>query len=362
MLRFALIAAASAVASYFPVRFLLSPSAFRADVATADVATYLHDDSLRHAARVKVQEAWVDSVYHTLSEEERVGQLFMIRAHSDKGAEYEAAVATQIERYKVGGVCFFQGTPTRQAELTNRYQAASRVPLLVAIDGEWGLSMRLKGVPAFPHQQLIGAVQDNALVYEFGQMVAAHCRRIGVNVNFAPDIDINNNAANPVIGDRSFGEDKYNVAQKGLLYARGMQEGQVMACGKHFPGHGDTDVDSHLDLPLIPFSVNRLDSLELYPFRELAKGGLMSMMIAHLSIPALDPTPHLPSTLSRPIVTGVLRQKLGFEGLIFTDALEMQGVVKYFPNGTASAKALAAGADVASMPVVSTCGVCVSPN
>lgn len=297
------------------------------------------------------EEHWVDSVFNVLTEEERIGQLFMIRAHSDKDAAYEEMVEDQVRQFKVGGLCFFQGTPERQAELTNRYEAAARLPLLISMDAEYGLGMRLKDAAiTYPRQLMLGAIRDNALIYDFGREMARQCRRLGVQVSFAPVADINNNPANPVINDRSFGEDRYNVSAKAYQLMQGLQDGGVMACAKHFPGHGDTNTDSHFDLPVIAKDTAQLDSLELFPFQFLAKNGIGSMMVAHLNVPSLDPRPNRPTTLSRPVVTDLLRNKLGFQGLIFTDAMEMQGVTKYFAAGQADVEALRAGNDIVLLP------------
>jgi beta-glucosidase-like glycosyl hydrolase/CubicO group peptidase (beta-lactamase class C family) len=298
------------------------------------------------------EDRWVDSMFNVLTPDERLGQLFMIRAHSDKGTDHIAGVEKLIREYHVGALCFFQGTPVKQVELTNRYQALTRhIPLMVAIDGEWGLGMRLKeNTISYPRQLPLGAIQDNWLIYEFGKEVARQCRRIGIHVNFAPVADVNNNAANPVINTRSFGEDRYNVAVKSNMYAKGMQDNGVMACAKHFPGHGDTDVDSHLDLPSITHDRARLDSIELFPFRELARQGVGSFMIAHLNVPALDTGMNRPTTLSRYTVTELLRKEMGFEGLAFTDALEMKGVTKHFKPGEVEAEALLAGNDMLVLP------------
>ncbi len=298
----------------------------------------------------RLQTAWADSVYNVLTDDERVGQTLMLRAHSDKGADYEAQVQAQIEQLHAGGVCFFQGTASQQANLTNRYQRVARLPLLVAIDGEWGLSMRLKNTMVFPRQMTLGALQDNSLIYEMGAEIARQCKRTGINVNFAPVVDCNTNPRNPVIGDRSFGEDKTVVAAKGWSYASGMQDNGVMACAKHFPGHGDADVDSHFDLPKINASIERLNEIEMVPFQLLKQQGIMSMMVAHLSIPSLDATPNQPSSLSRKIITDLLRNSWGFEGLLFTDGMEMQGVTKYYPSGKADAQAMIAGNDIDLLP------------
>lgn len=298
------------------------------------------------------EQEWVDSVFATLSLEERIGQLMMIRAHSDKGPEHEAEVAQLIRDYHVGGLLFFQGDPLHQARLTNYYQQLSpNLPLLIGMDAEWGLGMRLKEhAISFPRQLMLGAIQDNRLLYDMGAEIARECRRLGVQVNLAPVVDVNNNPANPVINDRSFGEDRYNVAVKGYMYMKGLQDHQVLACAKHFPGHGDTDTDSHFDLPVILHPRDRLDSIELFPFKVLAEQGIGSMMIAHLQVPALDTTAHLPTTLSRPTVTQVLREELGFDGLIVTDGLDMQGVRKYYEPGQIEAEALLAGNDILLLP------------
>ncbi|NEU10421.1 glycoside hydrolase family 3 [Flavihumibacter sp. R14] len=290
--------------------------------------------------------AWVDSVFQKLSRRQRVAQLFMIRAHTDKGKRFEDSVANIIKKEDIGGLVFFQGGPGRQAALTNRYQSLAKVPLLIAMDAEWGLGMRLDSTISYPYQMTLGAIQDNKLLYEMGREVALDFKRLGMHVNFAPVADINNNPKNPVIGYRSFGDNKYNVAAKVAAYMRGMQDNDILVSLKHFPGHGDTDVDSHYDLPQLPFVRTRLDSLELLPFREVIREGASGVMVAHMNIPALDSTANLPSTLSRPIITGILKNELLFKGLIFSDAMEMKGVVKFFPNGEADVLAVIAGNDI----------------
>ncbi|MBL7828830.1 MAG: serine hydrolase [Saprospiraceae bacterium] len=304
---------------------------------------------------------WVDSIFNSLNEDERLGQLFVLRAHVDKDTAYEQEVEQLIRQYKPGGICFFNpthaGSAEKQAELTNRYQAASpRIPLLVSADLENGLGMRLRhSTISFPRAMMLGAVQDNSLLYEMGKEVAWQCRRLGVHVNYAPVADVNNNSRNPVIGERSYGEDRHNVAAKAYQYMAGLQEGGVLACAKHFPGHGDTDQDSHYELPKLKFERNRLDSLELYPFDMLAQNGVGSFMIGHLQVSAIDNREPRPSSLSRAAVTDLLRKKMGFEGLIFTDAMEMDAVKLKFPNGSADVEAFKAGNDVlllsADLPV-----------
>ncbi|HJP64461.1 MAG TPA: glycoside hydrolase family 3 N-terminal domain-containing protein [Mucilaginibacter sp.] len=292
------------------------------------------------------QNHWVDSVYRKLSKKERIAQLFFVRAHTNRGQAYEDSVGYVIKNEQVGGLVFFQGGPVRQAELINRYQNLAKVPLLIAQDGEWGLGMRLDSTISYPYQMTLGAIQDNNLIYKMGQFVAYDFRRMGMQMNLAPDMDVNNNPDNPVINFRSFGDNKYNVAAKGIAYMKGMQDGGILTTAKHFPGHGDTNVDSHLDLPLLPFDRKRLDTLEEYPFRQAIKAGISGVMIAHMDIPALDTTRNLPSTLSKPIVTGNLKDSLGFKGLIVSDAMEMKAVIKYFPDGEADVKAFLAGNDI----------------
>jgi beta-N-acetylhexosaminidase len=304
------------------------------------------------AIALQQETDWVDQLFNSMTEDERLGQLFMIRAHSDLGADHIAEVKNLIQKYHVGGLCFFQGTAEKQAELTNTYQAlAHKVPLMISMDAEWGLGMRLKNSTiSFPRQLTLGAIQDNRLIYDMGREVARQCRRLGVHVNFAPVADVNNNPENPVINTRSFGEDRYNVAVKCYMYSKGMQDMDVMACAKHFPGHGDTDTDSHYDLPVIPHNMQRLDSIELFPFKVLAEHGVESMMVGHLHVPTLDATKNLPTTLSVEAVNVLLKNTLGFDGLIFTDGLGMKGVTKHHKGGEVEAKALVAGNDVLLLP------------
>ncbi len=294
--------------------------------------------------------SWVEKKFRKLSKDERIAQLMIIRAHSNLGPEHIAEVTKLIKKYNVGGLCFFQGGPVRQALLTNQYQSIAKTPLLISIDGEWGLGMRLDSVINYPRQLMIGATSDATLIYTYGKAVGKQCKRLGIHVNFAPDVDVNNNPLNPVINDRSFGEDKYKVALFGIQFMKGMQDVGVMASAKHFPGHGDVSVDSHKDLPVINKTREQLNDLELYPFNELIKAGVGSIMTAHLSIPAIDGTPNLPSSLSYKNVTGVLRNDLGFQGITFTDALEMQGVAKYFPKGEAALQSIIAGNDMLCLP------------
>ncbi len=293
-----------------------------------------------------VKNHWTDSVYDKLTEDERIGQLFMVAAYSGGKNYNEEQVTKLITDHQVGGLIFMQGGPVRQAMQTNKYQHLAQLPLLLSMDAEWGVGMRLDSLKNFPREMMLGATHDTDLVYKVGAAIAQQCKRLGVNIDFAPDVDVNNNAANPVINSRSFGEDKVWVSKLGIAFMRGLQRNGVLACAKHFPGHGNTSVDSHKDLPLVPRTVEQLDSTELYPFKQLIAAGVRSVMVAHLEVPALDTTPHVPTTLSKNAVTGLLKNKLGFTGLVFTDALNMQGVTKYFPAGDADLRAFEAGNDV----------------
>lgn len=295
---------------------------------------------------------WADSVFSTLSLDQKIGQLFMVAAWSDPAnANFNGSkVEEWIEEFGIGGICFFQGGPAQQVYFTNRYQSLSRIPLLIAMDAEWGLSMRLDSTILYPRQMTLGAMQEEAVVEEFGLETARQLKRLGVHFSFSPVVDINNNPNNPVISNRSFGEDREKVTRFSLAYMRGLQHGGVLACAKHFPGHGDTSEDSHEEMPVIPFSQSRLDSLELYPYPPMIQQGLASVMVGHLSVPAWEPDSTLPATLSPRIVSKLLKDKMGFQGLVVTDALNMQGVAKHFPGGKMEALAFQAGNDILLYP------------
>ncbi|MEZ4772860.1 MAG: glycoside hydrolase family 3 N-terminal domain-containing protein [Bacteroidia bacterium] len=293
---------------------------------------------------------WADSLIRKMTIEEKVGQLFMVATFSNKDEAHYQSIEKMISSQHLGGLIFMQGDPESQAKLVNRYQKLSGVPLMIAQDAEWGLGMRLKGVDNYPKNMTLGAIRDDSLLYRMGTSMATELRAVGVTVNFAPDVDVNNNPANPVINYRSFGENKYNVARKGIMVSSGMQDHGVIACAKHFPGHGDTDADSHFDLPVISHGLTRLDTLELYPFSRLIESGVGAVMVAHLYIPALDPTPNQATTLSRKVVQDLLRDSMGYNGLIFTDALNMHGVAKYYPSGEVALRAFQAGNDILLFP------------
>src|SRR5487761_2056122 len=296
---------------------------------------------------------WADSVFNTLNDDQRIAQLMVLRESSytkDGPVYYDSLIADAITKYNIGGICLFQGGPVQQAKFINYFQSIAKTPLMVCIDAEWGLGMRQDSVIPLNHQMMLGAMQDPSIISAYGKLVGIQCKREGIQVNFAPVVDINNNPANPVINDRSFGEDKYKVARFGVAYMKAMQDEGVLACAKHFPGHGDVSVDSHLDLPVINKSMQQLDSLELYPFKKMFAAGVGSVMIAHLYIPAIDSTANTATSLSKNNVTGLLRNKLHFNGLTFTDALGMKGVAKYFPGGEIAAQSLIAGNDMLCLP------------
>ncbi len=297
----------------------------------------------------ETQKSWVDSIYNKMTLKEKVGQLFMVDIFSSDPKKQTDKIKQLIEEFHIGGVIFSKGGPKRQAKLNNEYQEISEVPLLIGMDAEWGLAMRLDSTQAFPWNMTLGAIQDNTLIETTGRQVARHCKRLGVHINFAPVVDINTNPKNPIIGNRSFGEDKENVAQKASAFMRGMQKEGILASAKHFPGHGDTDSDSHKILPTINFDAQRIDSIELYPYRKLINEGLSSIMVAHLNIPSLEPRQGYPSSISKNVVTSLLKNDLKFNGLIITDALNMKGASNYEEPGEIDLTAFLAGNDMLLM-------------
>ena len=296
------------------------------------------------------KDTWVSETFAKLTLDEKIAQLFMVEVRPTKGRNHLDVVDTLIKKYKVGGIIFFKTDAQNLFLSAQKYQSMSDVPLLVAVDGEWGVSMRVDNTIQYPYQIGLGGIQDELLIYKMGRDIGKQCKRLGIHVNFAPVIDVNNNPDNPVINFRSFGEDPMNVARKGWKYAKGMQDEGIIACAKHFPGHGDTKTDSHKDLPIIAHNRQRLDSIELKPFKYLIDSGVMSIMTAHVFMPALDTTSNLPISLSPKAINGLLKKDLGFKGLSFTDALDMQGASKYFAIGTLELKALLAGNDVLLCP------------
>jgi beta-N-acetylhexosaminidase len=293
---------------------------------------------------------WVDSVFNSLSLDQRIAQLLMIEVSSNQNRSYYNRIERLISTHNVGGLIFFKGGPVSQLSLTNQWQRIAQTPMLISMDAEWGLSMRLDSTISFPRQVTLGAITNERLIYELGLEMGRQCRRMGIHINFSPVIDVNSNPANPVINSRSFGECRYNVTRKGLALALGMQDAGIIATAKHFPGHGDTDEDSHHALPLINHPYQKLDSIHLFPFRNLIDNGLSGVMVAHLNVPSLEQTDNLPSSLSREIVTNLLQKEMGFKGLVITDALNMRGVTASFKAGDVEVMALLAGNDILLMP------------
>ncbi|MCL2167701.1 MAG: serine hydrolase [Lentimicrobiaceae bacterium] len=302
---------------------------------------------------IEKEANWAVQQLEKMTLEEKIAQIIFIRIHSNRDAQYNAQKIKEIEKYQPGGVCFFQGGPVREINLTNKIQAVSKIPLLVSMDAEWGVAMRLDSAPAFPRQMTLGALppQYNNLIYEMGNVVANQCKLLGVHLNYAPCVDVNNNAKNPVINSRSFGENREQVAEKSLQYLHGMQDNGLIACAKHFPGHGDTETDSHYGLPVILKTKEQLLETELYPFQKMIENGCEMIMVSHLNIPALDPAPGSIATTSSKIITDLLRNEMKFNGIIITDGMEMEGLRKTYPKGAdAEIKCLNAGIDVLLLP------------
>ena len=300
------------------------------------------------AVDYEAQQQWVDSTYAQLSFDEKIGQLFMVMAFSEQGKEHFDAISKNIDENKIGGVIFSLGGPLGQTDWLNRFQKKSKIPLLIGMDAEWGVAMRLDSVQAFPWNMTLGAIQNDKLVQAVGYRIGEQAKRLGIHINFAPSVDINTNPKNPIIGNRSFGEDKVNVAQKGIAFMNGMHEAGVLSSAKHFPGHGDTATDSHLGLPSINFSSERIDEVELYPFKKIIQAGVSSVMVAHLDIPALDAG--IPSSLSQKTVQVLLQDSLKFKGLVITDALNMKGASGISPKYGIDVAAFLAGNDILLIP------------
>ena len=311
-------------------------------VLLLQIATAQIQPNIYREANKAEMNAWVDSVYSSLTIDERIGQLFMVIADTHTTTANKNLIKRYIDQQKIGGILFSKGTIAKQANITNYAQEASKTPLFIALDGEWGLNMRLTDAPRFPRNMVLGSIKSDSLLYLYGKEVARQCKELGIHINFAPVLDVNSNPNNPVIGNRSFGENPEDVAIKGIAYARGLEDGGVMAVAKHFPGHGDTSEDSHKTLPTIAHSRERLDSIELFPFQSYINAGLSGMMIAHLNIPNLN-TNGLPSSLTPEIGKELLKQEMGFSGLTFTDGMAMRGVSN---QSSMSVKAILAGNDI----------------
>ncbi|RKS13994.1 glycoside hydrolase family 3 N-terminal domain-containing protein [Flavobacterium sp. 120] len=293
---------------------------------------------------------WVDSVYNAMTLEEKFGQLFMVAAYSNKDTVHFKGIDKLIQESKIGGLIFFQGGPVRQVKLSNRFQSKSKIPLFIGSDAEWGLSMRLDSTYRYPWNMTLGAIQDMKLLEKVGLQMGKQSKRLGLQFNFAPVLDINTNPRNPIIGFRSFGEDKFKVTERAIALMKGVQSQGIFSTGKHFPGHGDTETDSHKGLPTINFSKERLMDVEFYPYKKMFHEGLSSVMVAHLNVPSLESRPNYPSSISYNVVTDILQKELGFKGLIFTDALNMKSVSNFKLPSEINFEAFMAGNDVLLFP------------
>lgn len=294
----------------------------------------------------KERKQWVDSILNTLTQRQQAAQLMVKALFPILGEDHVDKMAVLVEAENIGGITFSRGGPALHVNTLNRMQSLAKTPLMIYMDAEWGVAMRLDSVVKFPRQTTLGAMQNNDLIYDMGKEIANQCKLLGIHMNFAPVVDINNNPDNPVINSRSFGENKYRVTEKGLAYMKGMQDNGIMTSAKHFPGHGDTNVDSHAALPLIAHDKKRLEEVELYPFRHLIANGVSSIMIAHLNVPAFEKKDSLPSSLSKSIVTDLLKKKMKYKGIVITDGLEMKGVTSLFPANRIPVLAFLAGNDV----------------
>ena len=344
----------SVVATALKLREKVPPrSFFKSDTTQTEkkaVAQVARAPRIDPVVNVLPESAWVDSTLQSLTLDEKIGQFFMIATYSNRNETDYRSVEKLINDYHLGGLIFFQGGPNRQARLTNRYQAISKVPLFIGIDGEWGLGMRLDSTISFPKQMVLGAIRDDKLIYRMGDEIGRHCRRMGIHINFAPVSDVNSNPDNPVIGFRAFGQDPQNVTRKAIAYMKGLQHNRVIATAKHFPGHGDTDADSHYTLPVVSHSSDQLRDIDLYPYRKMIADSLMGVLNGHLYVPVLDNTPQLASSLSKKIVTDLLRKEMGFRGLAFTDAMNMRGVLRSGKAAEVNIQALLAGNDILLYP------------
>ncbi|AMR41789.1 glycoside hydrolase family 3 protein [Elizabethkingia anophelis] len=289
---------------------------------------------------------WVDKTYNSLSQDEKLGQLFITALYTNKDQNHINFVRQLVNKEKIGGIILMQDNAAQEIELVNEFQESSRVPLLIGMDAEWGLYQRIAAAHKFPWAITLGAIQDDKLVYEMASKIASDAKRMGVNWDFAPVVDVNTNPSNPIIGNRSFGSDVQNVIRKGLAYSNGLQDNGVLAAIKHFPGHGDTDKDSHMDLPVVKHNIDRLNNTELAPFKALMDKNVGGVMVAHLYVPALETKSGIPASVSYSIITDLLKKKFGYKGLIITDALNMGAVASRYKAGELDKKAFAAGNDI----------------
>lgn len=295
---------------------------------------------------LKKAQQWVDKTYKNLSQDEKLGQLFIVALYTNKGEDYISQVRNIVTNDKIGGLILMQDDAAREISLVNEFQQKSKVPLMIGMDAEWGLYQRIATAHKFPWAMTLGAIQDKNLVYQMSAKIAEDCHRMGINWDFAPVVDVNTNPDNPIIGNRSFGSEVNNVISSALSYSNGLQDNNILAAIKHFPGHGDTSTDSHLDLPVVSHNIDRLNAVELAPFKALMNKGIGGVMVAHLYVPNLESGKGIPASVSKNIITGLLKDKLGFKGLIITDALNMGAVANKYKPGELDAMAFKAGNDI----------------
>lgn len=295
---------------------------------------------------LKKANEWVDKTYNSLSQDEKLGQLFIVALYTNRGEDYINNVRNIVTNEKIGGLILMQDDAAREINLVNEFQKTSKIPLMIGMDAEWGLFQRIATAHKFPWAMTLGAIQDKNLIKEMAAKIAEDCKRMGINWDFAPVVDVNTNPENPIIGNRSFGSEVENVVNSALAYSNGLQDNKILAAIKHFPGHGDTNTDSHLDLPVVSHDLNRLNSVEIAPFKALMDKGIGGVMVAHLYVPALEKGKGVPASVSKNIVTGLLKEKLGYKGLIITDALNMGAVAKRYKPGELDALAFKAGNDI----------------
>lgn len=295
---------------------------------------------------VKKANQWVDKTYKNLSQDEKLGQLFIVALYTNKGENEINTVRNIVTNDKIGGLILMQDDAAKEINLVNEFQQKSKVPLMIGMDAEWGVYQRIATAHKFPWAMTLGAIQDKSLIEQMAAKIAEDCHRIGINWDFAPVVDVNTNPNNPIIGNRSFGSDVDNVITSALSYSNGLQNHTILAAIKHFPGHGDTSTDSHLDLPVVSHNLERLNAVELAPFKALMNKGIGGVMVAHLYVPALESGKGIPASVSKNIITGLLKEKLGYKGLIITDALNMGAVANKYKPGELDAMAFKAGNDI----------------
>ena len=312
---------------------------------SSNISAQYQPKNLSQSDKKKAQQ-WVDKTYNSLSQDEKLGQLFIVALYTNKDENHINQVRNIVTNDKIGGLILMQDDAAREINLVNEFQQKSKIPLMIGMDAEWGLFQRIAAAHKFPWAMTLGAIQDKNLIYQMAAKIAEDCKRMGINWDFAPVVDVNTNPSNPIIGNRSFGSEVSNVTQSALSYSNGLQDNNILAAIKHFPGHGDTSTDSHLDLPVVSHSLERLNSIELAPFKALMDKGIGGVMVAHLYVPSLESGKGIPASVSKNIVTGVLKEKFGYKGLIITDALNMGAVANKYKPGELDALAFKAGNDI----------------